>query len=88
VEKEKALVFVIFVSLMMTVYMSATVKATYKYDLNADGKVDIKDLAIVAQHFGSCEGHPRWNPVVDYDGDGEVTIRDMVILARHFGEVG
>jgi len=56
------------------------------YDLNQDGIVDIRDIAIVAAAFGSYPGHPRWNPVADVDGDGYVTIKDLTLVAAHFGE--
>ena len=56
------------------------------YDLNLDGKVDIKDIAIVGAAFGSYPGHPNWNPIADVDNDGVVSVRDMALVAAHFGE--
>jgi len=54
-------------------------------DVNGDGVVDIKDLAIVAAAFGSYPGHGRWNPKADVNGDGEVNISDVVAVCLKFG---
>jgi len=68
------------------------VGTTLTGDLNYDGKVDIKDIAIVALAYGSYPGHPKWNPIADITGqnylepDGEIDIRDIALVARHFGE--
>jgi len=55
-------------------------------DLNGDGKVDIKDIAIVAKAYGSYPGDPNWNPVADVNGDGKVDIKDIAAVAKHYGE--
>ena len=49
-------------------------------DLNADGKINIQDLVIIAQHLGTD------NTEVDQNGDGEINILDLVIVAGLFGE--
>ncbi len=54
-------------------------------DINRDGKVDIKDVAIAAKAFGSCPGHPRWNPISDINLDGRVDIFDIALIAKMFG---
>jgi len=62
-------------------------------DLNGDGKVDIKDIAIVAKAFGSYPGSPNWNPIADVTGptlgvpDNKVDIRDVAYVAKNFGKV-
>jgi outer membrane protein assembly factor BamB len=59
-----------------------------------DGKVDIRDIALVAKAFGSAPGMPGWNANVDITGsvygvpDGKVDIRDIALVAKHFGEGG
>ena len=50
-------------------------------DLNADGKVNIQDLVIIAQHLGTA------NAAVDQNGDGQIDILDLVLVAGLFGEV-
>ena len=60
-------------------------------DLTGDGKVDMRDVAIVARAFGSEPGDPLWNPVADVTGtihmvpDGRVDMRDVAFVARAFG---
>ena len=54
-------------------------------DINGDYKVDIRDIAVVAQAFGSNPDHPRWNPAADINGDEKVDIRDVAIVASNFG---
>jgi hypothetical protein len=54
------------------------------YDLNDDGKVDMKDIGIAAKAFGAVPGDPRWNPAADVGGFGVVTVRDVALIAQHF----
>ena len=56
------------------------------YDLDGDGKVDIKDIAIATRAFGSHTGHPRWIPVCDLNNDEKVDIRDLALIAGSFGK--
>jgi len=55
-------------------------------DINGDQLVDINDLIIVAQAFGSYEGHPRWNPEADLSRDGVIDIDDGVLTVMNFGK--
>ena len=50
-------------------------------DLNADGKINIQDLVIIAQHLGTA------NAEVDQNGDGQIDIRDLVLVAGLLGEL-
>lgn len=58
-----------------------------------DGKVDMRDIALVARQFGTEEGDPDWNPDADLTGpehmvpDGKVDMRDVAFVARLFGTV-
>jgi hypothetical protein len=49
-----------------------------------DGKVDLKDLVTLAQHFFSKPGDVRWSPECDLDNDGRVNMKDLIICARNF----
>jgi parallel beta-helix repeat protein len=51
-----------------------------------DGKVDMRDLGVVASAFGSSPGHPRWNQIADINQDNKVDMRDIGTTAKHFGE--
>ena len=53
-------------------------------DVNQNGTVDILDLTLVANNFGT---HPIDNPRTDVNGDGNVNILDLVLVAQYFGEV-
>ena len=67
---------------------SGTVTVANKGDINADGIVDIFDIAKVALAFSSTSNDPNWNPVADINGDEIVDIFDIVVVALHFGEAG
>jgi len=45
-------------------------------DLDGDGRVTLKDLAIFLASLGKCKGQAGYNPACDYDRDGCVTLRD------------
>jgi nitrous oxidase accessory protein len=55
-------------------------------DINSDGKVDMKDVGIVAQAFGSFCNDPRWNPFSDMDKNGIIDLRDIALVAKNFGK--
>jgi hypothetical protein len=54
-------------------------------DINFDGKVDMKDIGLVASAFGAHPGHPRWNEAYDVILDGKIDMRDIAIVAHNFG---
>ncbi len=56
--------------------------ATEYGDANLDQKVDIVDLAILANSYGSSAG--GWSEA-DFDGSGYIDIIDLAILAAHYG---
>ena len=55
-------------------------------DVNGDGRVDLKDIALVVRAFGSTTTRPNWNPAADLNGDGIVNMQDVAIVARQFGQ--
>jgi hypothetical protein len=54
-------------------------------DFNEDGKVDLSDLEIMRQAFGSQEGDARWNPLCDMDHNSKCDILDLAVVARAYG---
>jgi hypothetical protein len=48
-------------------------------DVNGDGKVNLKDLVLLAKALGTRPGQPRWNPAADLDRDGDVDLVDGAI---------
>ena len=55
-------------------------------DINADGKVDMKDIGYVARRFMCIPGDPLWDPIADLNKDGIINMTDIGTVARHFGE--
>jgi hypothetical protein len=65
------------------------VNGTYIYkpvpgDLNMDGLVDIVDLVLAAQNFGTSPGGPPYH-FADLNCDGVIDILDIILVARNFG---
>ena len=51
-------------------------KAGVPIDLNADGNINVLDLILVSQSFGTAKG--------DINGDGETNILDLTLVAQRF----
>jgi len=59
------------------------------WDFVPDGKVDGKDITIVALCFGSAPGCPppyTWNPNSDVNNDAKIDGKDIATVALHFGQ--
>jgi hypothetical protein len=54
-------------------------------DLNGDGVVNMRDLAIVAHAWGSYQGSANWKPEADLNNDGVVNMLDIALIAQDFG---
>ena len=54
-------------------------------DVNADGVVNILDLAFIASHFDEAPTVQQ-APNPDINGDGTVNIFDLTLVASHFGK--
>ncbi len=56
-------------------------------DVNADGFIDIYDLAAVASAFGSTPSDPRWDPQADLVKEfGIVDVMDLTMVLIHYHE--
>jgi hypothetical protein len=51
-------------------------------DLNGDGKVSGRDVAIVARALFTHPGNRRWNPVADVNHDGQVNLTDLFLVIK------
>ncbi len=56
-----------------------------RYDVDANGIVDIADLVLIGQHFNEIVISPY--PRYDVNMDGVVDIMDITMTAQHFGEI-
>lgn len=60
---------------------------SYRWDVNQDHKVDVKDMYIVARAYGSTpQTADGWNPQADVNGDSTIDAKDTYLVAKHFGE--
>ena len=54
-------------------------------DVDGNGHVDIYDLIIWADAFGTFAGEPDFNPAADLNNDGVIDIYDGLIIAINYG---
>lgn len=54
-------------------------------DIDRDGRVDGRDLIILARVFGSNSGQTRYLGVADFNRDGQIDGADLSALAANFG---
>jgi len=66
--------------------VTITVVKTYPaYDVNEDGVVDILDMTLVVEKYGTTTTKPY--PRYDVNTDGTIDMMDMDIIASHYGEI-
>lgn len=58
----------------------------YLGDIDEDGDVDIFDMVILSDAYGSGVGEPGYNPKCDLDEDDRVCIFDIVIASENYGK--
>jgi len=75
----------VFLSILVLLFITQSVRAQPDYDLNNDGEVDIQDIAMAASAFGSYPDHERWDASADINGDERVDMHDMYMIASNFG---
>jgi hypothetical protein len=54
-------------------------------DSNHDGKINYRDLFLLARAYGSAPNEPNWNPYVDFNDDKIVDCFDLTILKENYG---
>jgi hypothetical protein len=57
-------------------------------DVSGNNRVNIADLALLSDAFGSTPASPDWNENADLNGDGKVNILDLGLLASSYGRQG
>jgi hypothetical protein len=55
-------------------------------DLDADGDVDLADLAAFLGAYGTCAGDEDYRADADFDNSGCIELADLVVLLAHYGE--
>lgn len=61
------------------------VKTTLPGDLNGDDTVNIIDVMLQANAFGTTPEDTKWNPNADINGDGRMSVLDTILLCGNFG---
>ena len=54
-------------------------------DADGDSHVDVSDLLILANAFGSSSGDPAYNADCDFNADGSVDVSDLLLLSGYWG---
>lgn len=54
-------------------------------DVNRDGIINDKDIALIREAYGSYPGHERWNADADLNGDGIIDLFDLVTATKNYG---
>lgn len=62
---------------------SYTVETTLPGDVNGDGQVNLADLTLFAQAYGSQRGEPTYNPAADFNQNGLVNLYDAKALEHN-----
>jgi hypothetical protein len=60
---------------------------THPWDLNGDGRIDMRDILVLTTSFLTTPESPKWNPALDQNRDNIIDMRDLSIVLLHFGEV-
>jgi hypothetical protein len=55
-------------------------------DVNGDGKVDMRDIGLLARLFGLNQNSTSWSPNLDIIADGEINMKDIGYAAKCFGQ--
>jgi hypothetical protein len=51
-----------------------------------DGRVDMRDIGLLAKNFGIVEPDLRYNPNLDLDSDGKINMKDIAAACKNFGK--
>jgi parallel beta-helix repeat protein len=61
--------------------------SSYLYaDVNHDAVVNMRDIGLCCNTFGSQSSDPNWNPHCDLNEDGMINMRDIGIACSNFGK--
>ena len=57
-------------------------------DVDDDNRINIVDLTLLSNAFGTGKGDVGYLSNADMDGSGQIGVADFAILAQNFGEIG
>jgi hypothetical protein len=69
-----------------SIAQSKQIQISIAGDINMDGKVNLQDLVILVNAYGSKPRDPNWNPAADILGHGKVDLQDLILLAQNYGK--
>ena len=55
-------------------------------DVNLDGEVNYKDLAIIVSRYGAALADPEYTPYADLNDDFNIDYKDLAVVTSHYGE--
>jgi hypothetical protein len=55
-------------------------------DVNLDGEVNYKDLAIIVSRYGAALTDPEYTPYADLNDDFNIDYKDLAVVTSHYGE--
>jgi parallel beta-helix repeat protein len=68
------------------ILISDPIKIKILGDINGDGEVNLEDLTLLTQAFGSTLTSPIWDPQADLNQDNIISISDLYLLAKNYGK--
>ena len=83
--KKLIILVAIIATLSTTVVLAAT---SLPEDVNSDNVVDLIDVILVVNDFGTIQSGPNENGIyTDIDRDGVVDLTDVLLVANKFGQL-
>ncbi|MFT8313987.1 MAG: Ig-like domain-containing protein [Clostridium sp.] len=65
----------------------ASIPATASLDVNNDGKIDIKDLAIISSNYNVKKSGNKYQAKYDLNSDGIIDLYDMTSVSKKIGTI-
>jgi len=65
---------------------TSTTAPAVNYDVNQDGSIDAKDIAVIDSLMNTLSGNPDFNPAADLNGDGAINVPDRMLLMGYLSK--